>query len=443
MSTFIGQLIGFAVIVFLVVRFVVPPVRNMMRLQQDTVRQQLEASSAAAEKVARADEEHAKAVAAAKEEAARVVEEARADAEKIAEQMREQADADVERIKVQGEAQRELLRQQLIRELRQELGTESVHRARELVREHVSDDGNRSATVDRFLDELDAMAPSEANVGDSVGARMRATSREALEVVVSRFDEHTAQTSAEELTTLADDLVSVAKLLGSQPVLSKHLGEPTDGGDAKSGLAERLLSGKISDTALALVKTAVEQRWSDEADLIFAIRYMARLSLLVRAERNDESDEVEEQLFRFSRILDGESQLSALLSDYTTPLDGRIGLLDKLLENKANNTTRALLAQTVSLLHGERADEAVRELAELAVSRRGEVVAHVSAAAELSDDQRTRLTEVLSRIYSHPVSVQLHIDPSMLGGLTVAVGDEVIEGSLSSRLAAAETRLPD
>lgn len=71
------------------------------------------------------------------------------------------------------------------------------------------------------------------------------------------------------------------------------------------------------------------------------------------------------------------------------------------------------------------------------------MVAHVSAAAELSDDQRTRLTEVLSRIYSHPVSVQLHIDPSMLGGLTVAVGDEVIEGSLSSRLAAAETRLPD
>lgn len=443
MSTFIGQLIGFALIVFLVVRFVVPPVRNMMRTQQDNVRQQLEASAAAAEKVARADEEHAKAVAAAKEEASRVVEEARADAEKISAQMREQADADVERIKVQGAAQMELLRQQLIRELRQELGTESVHRARELVREHVADDDNRSATVDRFLDELDAMAPSEAKVADGVGAKMRASSREGLDAVMSRFDDRTAEASVDELTTLADDMVSVAKLLRSQPGLTQHLAEPTGSGDAKSGLVQRLLSGKVSDTTLALVETAVQQRWSVEADLVYAIRYLARLSLLVRAERNDEAGDVEEQLFRFSRILDGESQLSALLSDYTTPLERRTGLLDRLLENKANDTTRALLAQTVSLLHGERADEAVRELAELAVSRRGEVVADVSAAAELSEHQRTRLTEVLSRIYSHPVSVQLHIDPSLLGGLTVTVGDEVIEGSLSSRLAAAETRLPD
>ena len=109
-------------------------------------------------------------------------------------------------------------------------------------------------------------------------------------------------------TSLADDLVSVAKLLVSQPVLSKHLGEPTDSGEAKSGLAEALLSGKVSDTALELVKTAVAQRWSTEDDLAYAIRYLARLALLVRAERNDEAGEVEEQLFRFSRILDGKTR---------------------------------------------------------------------------------------------------------------------------------------
>ncbi|WP_192932014.1 F0F1 ATP synthase subunit delta, partial [Mycobacterium tuberculosis] len=56
---------------------------------------------------------------------------------------------------------------------------------------------------------------------------------------------------------------------------------------------------------------------------------------------------------------------------------------------------------------------------------------------------RTRLTEVLSRIYGHPVTVQLHIDAALLGGLSIAVGDEVIDGTLSSRLAAAEARLPD
>lgn len=446
MSTFIGQLIGFAVIVFLVVRFIVPPVRRMMATQKETVRRQLEESATAANKVAQADSQHAKAVAEAEADAKRVVEEARADAEKIAEQLRAQADTEVERIKVQGAAQVQLLRQQLIRELRQHLGTESVARAGELVREHVSDDDRRSATVDRFLDELDAMAPSETTIQDAVGARLRATSREALDAVVARFDELTADVDADNLTTVADDLVAVTKLLRSETVLAKHLAEPADNSEGRSGLAEALLSGKISDTALEVVKAAASQRWSDEDDLVFAVRHTARLALLLRAERNDETAEVEDQLFRFSRVLDGESRLSSLLSDHTTPADGRIGLLDKVLSGSAggaNDTTKALLAQAVELLAGERADETVRELAELAVARRGEVVAHVTAAAALGDDQRTRLTEVLSRIYSHPVSVQLHIDPDVLGGLRIAVGDEVIDGSLSSRLSAAETRLPD
>jgi ATP synthase F1 delta subunit/ATP synthase F0 subunit b len=443
MSTFIGQLIGFAVIVFLIVRYVVPPVKRMMTAQQETVRRQLEESSAAADKVAKADEQHAKAVEAAKADAKRVVDEARADAEKIAEQMRVQADAEVERIKVQGAAQVQLLRQQLIRELRSHLGTESVARARELVNEHVADDGNRSATVDRFLDELDAMAPSEVSIDDTAGTRLRSTSRDALSALVSRFNELTSDVDAEGLSGLADDLAAVTKLLRSEPVLSKHFSQPSDDGDAKANLAETLLSGKLSDTALEIVKTAVAQRWSDESDLTYAVRHVARLALLVRAERNDETGDVEDQLFRFSRILDSESRLSALLSDYTTPADGRIGLLDNLLEAQVSDTTKALLAQTVELLRGERADEAVRELALLAVARRGEIVAHVTAADELSDAQRTRLTEVLSRIYGHQVSVQLDIVPEILGGLTIAVGDEVIDGSLASRLASAETQLPD
>ena len=108
-----------------------------------------------------------------------------------------------------------------------------------------------------------------------------------------------------------------------------------------------------------------------------------------------------------------------------------------------NATTVQLLSQTVELLRGERADDAVLDLAELAVARRGEVVAHVSAAADLSDAQRIRLTEVLTRIYGHPVSLQLHINPELLGGLNIAVGDEVIDGTLSSKLAAADTKLPD
>src|SRR6476620_7521371 len=192
MSTFIGQLIGFVVILFLLWKYVAPPVRTMMKNQQETVRSQLEEHSEAEKKVADADTEHAKALEEAKAEATKVIDEARHDAEKIAEQLRAQADAELERIKKQGAQQVQLLRQQLIRELRQSLGAESVHRARDMVRDFISDPAEQSATVGRFLDELDEMAPSSTVFSDAATAKLRAASRQSVTTVVEQFDEAVA-----------------------------------------------------------------------------------------------------------------------------------------------------------------------------------------------------------------------------------------------------------
>jgi ATP synthase F0 subunit b/ATP synthase F1 delta subunit len=442
-STFIGQLIGFGVIVFLVWRYVVPPVRTMMKNQQEAVRKQLEDHSEAEKKVADADKEHASAIEEARAEAAKVIEEARHDAGKIAEQLRAQADAELERIKIQGAQQVQLLRQQLIRELRQSLGAESVHRAGEMIRNFVSDPAEQSATVDRFLAELDEMAPSNKVFEDAVTVKLRAASRESVAEMVRQLDGVVGDLDVNQLTTLANDLASVVKLLRRESLLARHLSDPSSDTGARVQLVERLLSGKISDPALDVLKTAASQRWSSTSDLLYGIKHIAGVTLLVRAEREDQVEDVEDQLFRFSRILDSEPRLITLLSDYTTPVDGRTALLTNVLHGRASRNAADLLRQTVELLHGERADEAVRDLANLAASRRGEVVAHVRAASELTEAQGNRLTELLSRIYGHPVSVQLDVDPALIGGLTIAVGDEVIDGSLASKLAAAENHLPD
>jgi ATP synthase F0 subunit b/ATP synthase F1 delta subunit len=442
-STFIGQLVGFVVIIFLLWKYVVPPVRTMMKNQQEAVRTQLADHEEAGKKVADADKEHAKAIQEAKAEAAKVIEEARHDADKIAEQLRIQADAELERIKTQGAQQVQLLRQQLIRELRQSLGAESVHRASDMVRDFVANSAEQSATVDRFLAELDEMAPSNKVFEDAVTAKLRAASRESVAEMVRQFDGVVANLDADQLTGLANDLASAVKLLRRETLVARHLADPSSDTAARTRLVERLLSGKVSDAALEVLKTAASQRWSSTSDLVFGVQHVASLSLLVRAEREDQIEDVEDELFRFSRILDSAPKLITLLSDYTTPLDGRISLLNNVLARRASKYTADLLRQTVELLNGERADESIRDLANLAVSQRGEVVAHVRAASELSDAQSTRLTELLTRIYGHPVSVQLDVDPALIGGLTIAVGDEVIDGSLASKLASAETQLPD
>ncbi|MGO4444039.1 F0F1 ATP synthase subunit B/delta [Mycobacterium sp. 2YAF39] len=443
MSTFIGQLIGFAVIVFILMKWVAPLVRDMMRKQQDAIRAALEESAEAAKKLEDADAMHARAVEDAEAESAKVTDEARQDSERIAAALQEQAGVDAERIKAQGSQQVHLLRQQVIRQLRNGLGEGSVQKAGELVREHVADPAARAATVDRFLDDLDGMSSSTAVIETGASARLRAASRQAMAALTEEFDNVAGRLREPGLTTLADELTSVVTLLVNEPILNRHLAEPNDNPQAKIGLVDSLLSDKLDTHTLELLRTAVSQRWSSDADLLAGIEHIARLALLKLAEVNDEVDEVEDQLFRFGRVLDAEPRLTAVLSDYTAPADGRIALLDKVLGDGVNRTARALLAQTVTLLRGERIDEAVIDLAELAVARRGEIVAHVTAAADLSDAQRTRLTEVLTRIYGHPVAVQLHVDPDLLGGLSVTVGDEVIDGSIASRLAAAESQLPD
>lgn len=444
MSTFIGQLVGFAVIVGIIVRYVVPPVRRLMAAQQQTVRDQLEESSVSTRRLAEADQYHAKRVADGQSEARHIVDEARSDSVRIAEQLRTQADVEVERIKVQGGQQVSLLRTQMIRQLRTDLGSEAVRRAGDLVRAHVADPQARSATVDRFLDELESMAPAAftPEIGNS---GMRSASRDAQAALVERFDAMAGSLSGEQLSTLSDELASVAELLLREPILARHLAEATGETDAKKELLARLLNGKADANTIELLNTAVSVRWSATKDFGAALAHVARLSLLVRAERENQADEVAEQLFRFGRILQAQPRLNNLLGDYSKPAPERVSLLRGVLGSASgtNPTASALLTQTVELLHGDRADEAVQELAELAVAHRGEIVAEVAAADELSDAQRRRLADVLARIYHHPVSVQLNVDPELLGGLSVAIGDEVIDGTLSSRLAAAETKLPD
>jgi ATP synthase F0 subunit b/ATP synthase F1 delta subunit len=446
MSTFIGQLVGFAAIVLLVWRYVVPPVRRMMTARQDTVRQQLADSKTAADRLVEASKAHEKAVKEAKSEAQRVVEEAKADAVRIAEQMQAQSGAEAERIRAQGARQGELLRTQLIRQLRFELGHESVRQAGELVRDHVADPARQSDTVDRFLDELEEMTASAADVEYPLMTKMRSASRRALRSLSDQFATIAKSLDNPGLTRLSSELVSVAKLLDGEVVATRYLTVPAEDAAPRVRLIERLVSDHVGDATLEVLRAAVSERWSANGDLVDAIEHVSRQALLEVAERDGQVDEVEDLLFRFARILDAQPRLGILLGDYAAPAEGRIGLLHKVLDSssaRANKVAAALLSQTVELMRGEPAEEAMKFLAEVAVARRGEVVAEVSAAAELSEAQRVRLTRVLGRIYGHPVTVQLDIDPALLGGLSITVADEVIDGTLASRLAAAQAELPD
>ena len=155
---YIAELVAFAIIVLFVVRYIVPPASKAMKAQQQAIKAQLERAEATEKRLAVATSKYADAVVEAREEAAKIRDNARADAQRIVEEMRAQADREVERIRQRGEEELANRRQHLMRELHAYLGQRSVEVADRLVEQHLADAGARGATVDRFLDELDAMS---------------------------------------------------------------------------------------------------------------------------------------------------------------------------------------------------------------------------------------------------------------------------------------------
>jgi ATP synthase F0 subunit b len=166
MAEFIGELIAFVVIAYVLWRYVIPPVRTIMRKQQETIHKQVDNAKQAHERLAAAELKLQEAVAEARTEAAKIRDAARADAQRIVEEMRALAEREVERIRQRGQEDLETLRLQVIRELRQRIGQLAVAAATDLVTRHLSDDRRRASTVDRLLDELEAMsAPETVPVG--------------------------------------------------------------------------------------------------------------------------------------------------------------------------------------------------------------------------------------------------------------------------------------
>ena len=160
---YIGVLVGFAVIVWVLVRKVLPMVNQMAAQRQELIAKQVADAKLAADRLAEAERKYSDALTEARTEAAKIRDAARADAERIVVEMREQADREVARIKQRAEEDLVTQRQQVIRELRGRIGELSVNLAGELVAEHLSEPANRQASVDKLLDELEAMAASEGD----------------------------------------------------------------------------------------------------------------------------------------------------------------------------------------------------------------------------------------------------------------------------------------
>jgi F-type H+-transporting ATPase subunit delta len=152
-------------------------------------------------------------------------------------------------------------------------------------------------------------------------------------------------------------------------------------------------------------------------------------------------DEVEDELFRFARIVEGNDELRMTLSNPGLPLDQRSAIVDDLLQNRALPTTRAVATFIVAAGRGHDLPAIVNRFVELAAETREQVVAEVRSAVALDDAQKARIAEALSRTTRKRVEVRVVVDESVLGGIVATIGDTVIDGTVRHRLEQLKERM--
>jgi F-type H+-transporting ATPase subunit delta len=270
---------------------------------------------------------------------------------------------------------------------------------------------------------------------------MDASSRAAMAQARERLTERTSGAPGQTLLNLGDELFAVARLLDGQPSLRRALSDAAVKPADRAALTRRLFQGKVSETALDVVDTVVRQRWSRPRDLVEAAETLATEAALDGAASRGELDNVEDELFRFGRIVGGDPDLSRILGDRSAGAAGKAQLIDRLVGQRVTPVTALLLRNTLTTSDVGNPANVVERLSEAASRRRGRSVAHVISAVALTAAQESRLADVLGRLYGRTIGVQVSVDPEVVGGLIVRVGDEVIDGSVAARLDTARREL--
>jgi F-type H+-transporting ATPase subunit delta len=244
-----------------------------------------------------------------------------------------------------------------------------------------------------------------------------------------------------DLQGLADQLFAVTAVLDREIGLRRALTDPARDGDARAELARGVFGDWLTGAALDLFVWLVRSSWSSSRDLADVTETLAAESVVAAADKAGRLDALEDELFRVGRVVAANPDLRAALSDRSAPVEARVALIEGLLQAKVSAESLRLVRQAVAAPRGRHFDQTIEIYGDAAAARRSRMVALVTAAVLPTEAQRDRLVATLSRMYGHDVHLNVEIDPEVIGGLRVEIGDEVIDGSVATKLDDARRRL--
>jgi F-type H+-transporting ATPase subunit delta len=253
---------------------------------------------------------------------------------------------------------------------------------------------------------------------------MGSASRVALEAAKAAL----AQASGVTRQT-GEQLLSAGRDIDGSSQLRALLADPSIEVAEKTGLIGRIFSS-LDPAAAKLLGSLASSRWSNSDQLIDGIEQVGIRAIADSAE----GATIESELFAFSRAVSSDPELELAVGSKLGDPAEKAALVDRLIGSKADAGTLAIVRHLVQSPRGRRIGELLSGAAETVADASGGIVATVTAAAPLTAAQLEKLASTLGAQYGREPRIAVRIDPSVIGGLRVQVGDDVIDGTISSRL---------
>jgi len=267
------------------------------------------------------------------------------------------------------------------------------------------------------------------------------TSRVSVLALRKTLEEKVNNLSANDAAQFSNDLFTILTVLSSSVGMRRALTDNARDASAKSELISNLFAKNISTTAQSILATAASLRWSNPSEIADAVEQLAVEAESFVAEKNNELEKVESELFNFAQVLTANPELRQALNTAADSDAGKVSLLESIVKGKYTNSTINLLRRVVVLRRGRNIDATLAAYSHYVAARRNRIVAHVKTATSLSAAQQQNLITALSKAVGKSVHINIEVDPKVIGGISIRYGDEIIDGTVINRLAEASRAL--